>query len=86
MVRTYEQLLKEGIQPILVDLTQIGVHVTAESWYLSLLTMIVDALSLDVDVVNRWRSRPHLSVADQLTRFFKEAVLARAHKPVVVFF
>ena len=40
MVRTAERLAQEGIRSVIIDLKQIGVQVTAEEWYLGLLTTI----------------------------------------------
>jgi hypothetical protein len=35
MVKTAERLYQRGIHSVIIDLTQIGVQVTAEQWYLS---------------------------------------------------
>ena len=44
MVRTAEQLAQEGIISVIIDLTQLGIQLTAEEWYLGLLTTIEDSL------------------------------------------
>ena len=40
MVRTVEQLALQEIQSVVIDLTQLGVGLTAEQWYLGLLSII----------------------------------------------
>ena len=62
MERTAERLADEGIISVIIDLTQIGVQVTAEEWYLGLLTMIDDSLMLETDVVSWWQDHAHLGV------------------------
>ncbi len=85
MVRTAEQLEKEGVRPVIIDLTEFGIQVSAEAWYLGLLTTIVDDLSLEIEAVSWWRSREHFGVTQRLTEFFVEIVLAQVQEPIVVF-
>ncbi len=85
MVRTAEQLADEGIQSVIIDLTQLGVQVTAEEWYLGLLTIIADQLMLDTDVLEWWQSLKHLGITQRLTRFFEEILLVEIAMPVVIF-
>ncbi|MEH2207069.1 MAG: CHASE2 domain-containing protein [Nostoc sp.] len=85
MVRTAEQLADEGIQSVIIDLTQLGVQVTAEEWYLGLLTIIADQLMLDTDVLQWWQSLKHLGITQRLTRFFEEILLVEIAIPVVIF-
>jgi len=85
MVRTAEQLVKEGIRPVMIDLTGLGSKLTEEAWYLGLLTDISDKLYLDLDVVNWWRSRSQLGATQRLTQFFREVVLTKIAEPIVVF-
>jgi WD40 repeat protein len=85
MVRTAEQLVKEGIRPVMVDLTGLGSKVTEEAWYLGLLTDIADKLTLDTDVVAWWRNRSQLGATQRLTQFFREVVLTKIAEPVVIF-
>lgn len=85
MVRTAETLAKQGIQSIIIDLTQLGVQVTAEEWYLGLLTTIEDQLMLNTNVVEWWQARAHLGISQRLALFFKEVLLTEIKMPVVVF-
>jgi len=85
MVRTAQQLTAEGVHSVIIDLSQIGVHVTPEEWYLGLLSMIEEQLGLETDAVDWWRARAHLGVTQRLTVFFEEVMLKEASAPVVVF-
>ncbi|KAB8317049.1 hypothetical protein SD81_027135, partial [Tolypothrix campylonemoides VB511288] len=85
MVRTAEQLADEGIQTVVIDLTQVGVQVTAEQWYLGLLTIIEGTLMLDTDVVQWWQERSHLGFTQRLTSFFEDILLKEVTSPVVIF-
>jgi hypothetical protein len=85
MVRTAEQLAEEGIQSVVIDLTQVGVQVTAEQWYLGLLTIIEGTLMLDTDVVQWWQENSHLGFTQRLTSFFQDILLKEVTSPVVIF-
>src|SRR6185503_16663935 len=85
MVRTAERLTAEGVRSVIIDLSQIGVQVSPEEWYLGLLSMIEDQLDLDSNAVNWWRERSHLGVTQRLTMFFEEVLLKEVDAPVVVF-
>ena len=85
MVRTAERLADEDIQSVVIDLTQLGVKLTAEQWYLGLLSIIEEALMLDTDVVKWWQSRNHLGFTQRLTQFFQEVLLVEVTSPVVIF-
>jgi CHASE2 domain-containing sensor protein len=85
MVRTAEQLAEEGIQTVVIDLTQVGVQVTAEQWYLGLLTIIEGILMLDTDVVQWWQENSHLGFTQRLTLFFQDILLKEVASPVVIF-
>ena len=85
MVRTAERLADEDIQSVVIDLTQLGVKLTAEQWYLGLLSIFEEALILDTDVLEWWQSRNHLGFTQRLTKFFQEVVLLEVTSPVVIF-
>ncbi len=85
MVRTAERLGEEGVTSVIIDLTKIGTEVTAEQWYLGLLTEIDDALMLETDIFDWWAERQHLGVTQRLTRFFEEVLLAEVAGQLVVF-
>ncbi|KAB8332787.1 hypothetical protein SD80_019275, partial [Scytonema tolypothrichoides VB-61278] len=85
MVRTAEQLAEEEIQTVVIDLTQVGVQVSAEQWYLGLLTIVEGTLMLDTDVVQWWQERSHLGFTQRLTSFFQEVLLQEVASPIVIF-
>lgn len=85
VVRAAEQLREEGIRAINVDLTEFGVQVTAEAWYLGLLTAISDRLGLGADVITWWRSREQFGLTQRLTQFFQDVLLAEIKERVVIF-
>ncbi|MDJ0772399.1 MAG: AAA-like domain-containing protein, partial [Mastigocoleus sp. MO_167.B18] len=85
MVRTVEQLALEEIQSVVIDLTQLGVGLTAEQWYLGLLSIVEDTLMLDTDVVEWWEKYSHLGFTQRLTQFFEKVLLVEVRSPVVIF-
>ncbi len=85
MVRTAEQLGQEGIRSAILDLTQLGVQLTAEQWYLGLLVAIEEQLALDTEVVAWWQARAHLGMTQRLSLFFEQVLLKEVAEPVVIF-
>ncbi len=85
MVRTAQRLIEEEIQSVVIDLTQVGTQVTAEQWYLGLLTIIEGTLVLDTDVVQWWQQHSHLGFTQRLTLFFQKVLLAEVSSPIVIF-
>jgi AAA-like domain len=85
MVRTANRLAGEKIRSVIIDLTQIGAHVTPEQWYLGLLAIIEDQLALSTDAAAWWEATPHLGGAQRMTKFFEEVLLKDVAEPVVVF-
>ena len=49
MVRTSERLKREGVRPVIIDLTSIGSAVSPSEWYFGLLSRLSRELSLDID-------------------------------------
>lgn len=85
MVRTVERLAGEEIQSVVIDLTQLGVGLTAGQWYLGLLSIVEDTLMLDTDVVDWWEQNSHLGFTQRLTQFFEKVLLVEVTSPVVIF-
>jgi len=86
MVRTRDQLDKEGTTTAIIDLSEIGVEqITAEQWYLGLVDRIGDTLLTDFDTIGWWQERTHFSHAERLARFFQEVVLAQVKQRIVIF-
>lgn len=85
MVRTAQTLASQGIQSVIIDLTQIGTELTAEQWYLGFLTLIEEQLDLETDVEAWWESKAKLGVTQRLTQFFQTVLLKETDRPVVLF-
>lgn len=85
MVRTANRLDELNIQPVIVDLAQIGANVMPEQWYLGVLVAISDQLMLETDVVAWWNDHAHLDFTHRWTRFFREVVLKDIPEQIVIF-
>ncbi|OUL22646.1 hypothetical protein BV378_22175 [Nostoc sp. RF31YmG] len=85
MVRTAGRLNDEGIQTVMIDLTQIGTQVSAEAWYLGLLTIMEDQLMLATNVVQWWQAHSHLGITQRLTLFFEKVLLVEVQERVAIF-
>jgi AAA-like domain len=84
MARTAWRLGNEGYRVVLVDLTVLGVSLTAEQWYLGMLYSIADQLELeDFDSWSELHSR--FSTAQRIRLFFEDFVLKKLAGRVVVF-
>ncbi len=85
MVRTAERLGEEGVRSVIIDLTQIGVQVTVENWYLGLLAVIEDQLLLETSAVEWWKARGDEGMTQRLVEFFKDVALKEVEGRLVVF-
>jgi hypothetical protein len=86
MVRTARQLESEGIRAIIIDLSSIGVNISADEWYLGILNEITNTLNLGTNLFNWWAERSALSPATRMTNFFRDVLLKETPQPVVLFF
>lgn len=84
MMRTAEQLRAEEITTAIIDLTQIGVQVTAEQWYLGLLVAIEDNLWLETDIIEWWQEREQIGYTQRFTNFFEEVLLKEVKGRMVI--
>lgn len=85
MVHTAQQLRDEDVRAAIVDLTQIGVQVTPEQWYLGLILTIADSLMLETDLIEWWEQNSGLGMTQKLTHFFQKVLLAETSNQVVIF-
>jgi WD40 repeat protein len=85
MVRTAERLAREGTRSVVIDLSQLGVQVTPDAWYLGILTRIEDALDLETDAFEWWEAHEHLGLTQRLTEFFKHVLETEVDEKVVIF-
>jgi WD40 repeat protein len=84
MTHTTEQLLDEGFQAVIIDLTKIGTQVTADQWYCDFLQQLESQVFLSVNVYQWWRAQES-GITLRLTRFFEEVLLAEVSEPIVIF-
>ena len=84
MIKTAERLLEAGTRSAIIDLNKIGVELTAEQWYLGILTLINNQLKLNTDVTAWWRASS-LGLTQRLTQFFEEVLLRKISAPIVIF-
>jgi tetratricopeptide (TPR) repeat protein len=85
MIRTAEELSRRGIRSVIIDLTKMGVQVTASEWYLGLLALIEDQLSLQTDAVEWWEAHANVGITQRLNTFFEEVLLKEITAPIVIF-
>jgi formylglycine-generating enzyme required for sulfatase activity len=86
MVRAARQLESENIRPVIIDLSSIGVNISADEWYLGILNEVVNTLNLKTDIFAWWSERAGLSPSTRMTNFFRDALLKEISEPVVIFF
>jgi formylglycine-generating enzyme required for sulfatase activity len=86
MVRTARQLESENIRSVIIDLSSIGVKISADEWYLGILDEIANTLKLKTDIFAWWSERAGLGPAQRMTNFFRDILLKEVSEPVVLFF
>lgn len=86
MVRTARQLESENIGSVIIDLSGIGVKISADQWYLGILNVIAKKLKLKTDLFAWWAEGAGLGPAQQMTNFFSDVLLKEVSQPVVLFF
>ncbi len=87
VARTMLALSTQGILVASIDLTEIGIRgVTADQWYLGLLTEIEDAAGpSDVDLFAWWKQHEELTCAQRFLRYLGTLILPNLHQQFVVF-
>jgi len=85
MVRTARRLQEQGIRTAIIDLTSIGTSLSAEQWYLGLITELSNQLMLSVNPETWWAEQASLSTVQRLTNFLHDVVLAEIEGQVVIF-
>ena len=85
MVRTARRLQEQGARAAIIDLTGIGTDVSAEQWYLGLISRLKSQLKLSVDLEDWWAGHASLGIVQRFTDFLHDVVLAEVEGPVVIF-
>ena len=84
MVRTARRLQAEGVRTAVIDLTAIGTAVTAEQWYLGLITRLCSQLRLRLTPQTWWQERAALGVVQRFSTFLHDCLLAQIKAPIVL--
>ena len=85
MVRTVSQLRAQGVDAAVVDLTAIGLQVTAEQWYRGLLTELGEQLNLEGELNSSWHEHADLAPMQRWLRALRDLVRSGRTRPIVVF-
>jgi WD40 repeat protein len=86
MVHTAEQLRQQGIRSAIVDLSALGVDLSAEAWYLGILKEIAKRLKSQVNLFKWWADNASLGYSQRLMSFFEDVLLKEIPDRVVIFF
>ena len=86
MTRTDLRLKKEGVHTVKIDLTQMGTtDVTADQWYLGLITWIHRKLRLSIDLEKWWLEQAALSIVQRFIIFLRDVLLTEVDGHIVIF-
>jgi WD40 repeat protein len=86
MVHTAEKLKNEGVHSAIVDLSAIGVDISAQEWYLGILKEIAKRLGLQINIFTWWEEHSKLGHAQRLKDFFEDVLLKEIGGRIVLFF
>ncbi len=85
MVRTASEIEKDDFQSVIIDLSELGITVTQQQWYLGLLSKLDEELKLKTSYIKWWDENAYVGETQRLVRFFQEVVLREVDKKIVVF-
>ncbi|HEV8482724.1 MAG TPA: AAA-like domain-containing protein, partial [Blastocatellia bacterium] len=85
MVRTAARLRDEGFGVAVLDLTAIGINLTAEQWYGGLLTQIAYQFNIESELEEFWDGHPGLGPLQRWMSALREVVLRQNASRVVIF-
>lgn len=85
MVRAARDLRNKGIRTVVIDLTSIGTQVSADQWYLGVISRFRSQLRLAVDEASWWNVRGQLGPVQRFSDFLRSVVLDSVEGPIVVF-
>jgi WD40 repeat protein len=85
-VQAMHRLHQDGIACGVIDITAIGSQeITAEQWYASILSSLVSAFRLDINLRDWWRENLYLSPIKRLSKFVEDVLLVESSQNMVVF-
>jgi hypothetical protein len=85
MVRTADRLRRDGATVVRLDLSGIGLNVSAEQWYYGLLSRIGRQLGLEDELEQFWLDHDKLGPVQRWMEAIRRVVLGRRDGPVVIF-
>lgn len=85
MVGTAQDLEKDNIRSVIIDLSAIGVDLTVDEWYLGILSELDTALNLHADIYTWWEDRKQLGPTQRLVNFFRDVLLKEIAESIVIF-
>ncbi|HET7219186.1 MAG TPA: AAA-like domain-containing protein, partial [Vicinamibacterales bacterium] len=85
MVRTVSQLRAEAADAAVIDLTAIGLNVSAEQWYRGLLTELGEQFGLEDEARELWQRHADLSPTQRWQRALRDLVHIGRARPIVIF-
>jgi WD40 repeat protein len=85
MVRTAEKLSGEIVRSVIVDLTELGVDVTADQWYKGFVLNLEDQLGLRTKAARWWDEHKELGIPQRFTLFLRKVVLSEVAERVAIF-
>jgi tetratricopeptide (TPR) repeat protein len=85
MVRTVSGLKPQGIQTVVIDLTTVGIEVSASEWYFGIIRHFKQQLGLSLDEVAWWSARSQLSPVQRFSDFLRQVVLEGVEASVLIF-
>jgi hypothetical protein len=85
MVRVADRLRAGGAAVAVLDLTVIGQNVTAEQWYLGMLTRLGEQVGLEDELDGYWDAHAALPTLQRWMGAVRAVVMARVAGPLVIF-
>lgn len=85
MIRTASRLRRQGSLVAIVDLTAIGLNLTAVQWYRGMLAFIGQQLQLHDEMEQRWRELSDLGPVQRWIRVLEDVLLKCTSVPIVLF-
>ena len=85
MVRTVAQLRAEAVDAAVIDLTAIGLNVSADQWYRGLLTELGEQLDLEDEVRDLWQRHDALAPTQRWQRTLRDLIRNGRPRSLVIF-
>ncbi|MGK7957511.1 MAG: AAA-like domain-containing protein, partial [Crocosphaera sp.] len=80
-----KQLQENGYKVVNLDLIGIGITLTIEQWYATLLSKISRSLNLDFNLLDWWERQKLLSFSSKWEAFLKDILLEQVQENIIIF-